>query len=178
MVGLVLSSPPCGSNTISKKKATWVDAEKHPDVLGAYGVGVVPYFVFFKDGILVDKLEGANPPELAHKISTWATNVTEVAPASQRVARGTAVLEAVKKELPDSDDAPPTRLNGIALKDILPDVERSELHKLVESNPVMLFMKGTPEEPKCGVNHTVVAALKEKGVEFDSINVLNDETLR
>lgn len=25
-----------------------VDAEKHPDVLGAYGVGVVPYFVFFK----------------------------------------------------------------------------------------------------------------------------------
>ncbi len=85
-------------------------------------------------------------------------------------------IQAVKKELPDSDDAPPTRLNGIALKDILPEVERSELHKLVESNPVMLFMKGTPEEPKCRVNHTVVAALKEKVVEFDSIDVLNDET--
>ncbi|CAK9195953.1 unnamed protein product [Sphagnum troendelagicum] len=154
-----------------------VEAEKHPDISGAYEVGVVPYFVFFKDGLVVDKLEGANPPELAHKLSKLATDVTKAEPASHGLAGGTAVLEVLKKELPPASDAPPT-VNGIALKDSLPEVEKSELHKLVNSNPIMLFMKGTPEEPKCGFSRKVVAALKDEGVQFDSFNVLSDETVR
>ncbi|KAH9547056.1 hypothetical protein CY35_11G014300 [Sphagnum magellanicum] len=154
-----------------------VEAEKHPDISGAYEVGVVPYFVFFKDGVVVDKLEGANPPELAHKLSKLATDVTKPEPASQGLAGGTAVLEVLKKELPPASDTPPT-VNGIALKDSLPEVEKSELHKLVNSNPIMLFMKGTPEEPKCGFSRKVVAALKDEGVQFDSFNVLSDETVR
>lgn len=154
-----------------------VEAEKHPDISGAYEVGVVPYFVFFKDGLVVDKLEGANPPELAHKLSKLATDVTKAEPASQGLAGGTAVLEVLKKELPPASDTPPT-VNGIALKDSLPEVEKSELHKLVNANPIMLFMKGTPEEPKCGFSRKVVAALKDEGVQFDSFNVLSDETVR
>lgn len=130
-----------------------------------------------QDGVVVDKLEGANPPELAHKLSKLATDVTKPEPASQGLAGGTAVLEVLKKELPPASDTPPT-VNGIALKDSLPEVEKSELHKLVNSNPIMLFMKGTPEEPKCGFSRKVVAALKDEGVQFDSFNVLSDETVR
>jgi Grx4 family monothiol glutaredoxin len=106
-----------------------------------------------------------------------ATDVTKPEPASQGLAGGTAVLEVLKKELPPASDTPPT-VNGIALKDSLPEVEKSELHKLVNSNPIMLFMKGTPEEPKCGFSRKVVAALKDEGVQFDSFNVLSDETVR
>jgi Grx4 family monothiol glutaredoxin len=103
--------------------------------------------------------------------------VTKAEPASHGLAGGTAVLEVLKKELPPASDTPPT-VNGIALKDSLPEVEKSELHKLVNSNPIMLFMKGTPEEPKCGFSRKVVAALKDEGVQFDSFNVLSDETVR
>ena len=33
---------------------------------------------------------------------------------------------------------------------------KKRIQQLVDSNPVMLFMKGTPEEPKCGFSRKVV----------------------
>ncbi|KAH9547055.1 hypothetical protein CY35_11G014300 [Sphagnum magellanicum] len=157
--------------------AAWCEASQDMDSVIIQLSVDTPRAQFFQDGVVVDKLEGANPPELAHKLSKLATDVTKPEPASQGLAGGTAVLEVLKKELPPASDTPPT-VNGIALKDSLPEVEKSELHKLVNSNPIMLFMKGTPEEPKCGFSRKVVAALKDEGVQFDSFNVLSDETVR
>jgi len=48
----------------------------------------------------------------------------------------------------------------------------------VKSNPIVLFMKGTPEAPRCGFSRTVVNLLKEHNVEFKSFDVLENEDLR
>ena len=48
----------------------------------------------------------------------------------------------------------------------------------VESNPVMLYMKGNPSMPMCGFSARVVAALKEEGVDFSSVNVLDYPDIR
>ena len=45
----------------------------------------------------------------------------------------------------------------------------------VEGNPVLLFMKGTPDFPQCGFSARAVQALRASGVEFKSINVFDDE---
>ena len=37
------------------------------------------------------------------------------------------------------------------------------LKQLINSDPVMLFMKGTPENPRCGFSKTIVGLLSEKG---------------
>ena len=42
----------------------------------------------------------------------------------------------------------------------------------------MLFMKGTPNEPRCGFSSRVVEALQEAGVEFGSFDILEDEVVR
>ncbi|KAJ0598527.1 putative peptide-N(4)-(N-acetyl-beta-glucosaminyl)asparagine amidase [Helianthus annuus] len=52
------------------------------------------------------------------------------------------------------------------------------LKKLVNSKPVMLFMKGTPDSPKCGFSSKVVNALKEEGIKFGSFDILSDEEVR
>lgn len=44
----------------------------------------------------------------------------------------------------------------------------------VESNPVILYMKGTPAMPQCGFSSRTAAALKQCGVEFAYVNVLQD----
>ncbi|GKA14907.1 putative glutaredoxin-like protein, partial [Tanacetum coccineum] len=52
------------------------------------------------------------------------------------------------------------------------------LKKLVNSAPVMLFMKGTPDAPECGFSSKVVNALKEEGIKFGSFDIYSDEEVR
>ena len=55
---------------------------------------------------------------------------------------------------------------------------KKQINDLIESNDVCLFMKGTPEVPQCGFSMAVSNVLKHLKVNFKSINVLEDETLR
>lgn len=48
----------------------------------------------------------------------------------------------------------------------------------VESRPIVLFMKGTPQFPMCGFSSRTVQALKAVGAEFASVNVLEDPEIR
>ena len=48
----------------------------------------------------------------------------------------------------------------------------------IKSNDVLLFMKGTPAFPMCGFSATVVQILNNMSVEFNSINVLDNEKMR
>ena len=52
------------------------------------------------------------------------------------------------------------------------------LASLVSQHPVMLFMKGTPEAPRCGFSRSVVEILKNEGVPFGSFDILEDEEVR
>jgi|SRR5680860_232185 len=44
----------------------------------------------------------------------------------------------------------------------------------VETNPVVIFMKGTPQLPQCGFSSRTAEALKRCGAEFAYVNVLAD----
>jgi monothiol glutaredoxin len=48
----------------------------------------------------------------------------------------------------------------------------------VKSNPVVLFMKGTPVFPQCGFSARVVQILSHLGVPFKGVNVLEDMEIR
>ena len=55
---------------------------------------------------------------------------------------------------------------------------RERIASLVKANPVMLFMKGTPDSPQCGFSATVVGILSRLVPEFGSTDVLSDPQLR
>lgn len=48
----------------------------------------------------------------------------------------------------------------------------------VNSNPIMLYMKGNPSMPMCGFSARVVGILQEEGVDFSSVNVLDYPAIR
>ncbi len=50
--------------------------------------------------------------------------------------------------------------------------------KSVAENPVILFMKGEPEQPRCGFSAVTVQILDHLGVEFVGVDVLQSEPLR
>jgi monothiol glutaredoxin len=53
------------------------------------------------------------------------------------------------------------------------------IKETVESKPIVLFMKGTPQFPMCGFSSRTVQALKAAGVEnMATVNVLEDPEVR
>jgi monothiol glutaredoxin, Grx4 family len=56
---------------------------------------------------------------------------------------------------------------------------QEKIRAQVTENPVVLYMKGTPEMPMCGFSAMVVEILKHAGVEhYLAINVLDDAEVR
>jgi monothiol glutaredoxin len=52
------------------------------------------------------------------------------------------------------------------------------IRQTIADNQVVLFMKGTAEQPMCGFSNQVVRILDHMGVSFLDVNVLADEALR
>jgi len=50
--------------------------------------------------------------------------------------------------------------------------------KQLESYPVLLYMKGTPDFPQCGFSAQTVAALRDVGAEFAFVNIFEDPEIR
>jgi monothiol glutaredoxin len=58
------------------------------------------------------------------------------------------------------------------------DPTHSRIADIVSSNDVVLFMKGTPLFPQCGFSSKACAILDHVGVEFASVDVLQDGEIR
>ena len=53
-----------------------------------------------------------------------------------------------------------------------------KIEEQISSGNIVLFMKGTKEQPMCGFSKAVVDVLNDLGVEFNDINILEDQDVR
>eukprot|EP00897_Mesotaenium_endlicherianum_P004805 jgi/Mesen1/4352/ME000022S03637 len=175
-----------------------VEAEEHPEISEQYDVTAVPFFLFFQNSKLVDRLEGANPSQLAHKVAKHiasglaaANHAPSSAPSASGAAGTPAVLQSVLTGYQEAAALPAPRAaaagnaNGVASRGTMASYggpltsdTRQRLELLVKSKPVMVFIKGVPDAPRCGFSSKVVNALREEGVDFGSVDILQDEEVR
>ncbi|ETZ05518.1 MULTISPECIES: Grx4 family monothiol glutaredoxin [Holospora] len=66
-------------------------------------------------------------------------------------------------------------MNSLNTQDV---PEFYDLQLLIDSFPIMLFMKGSPDHPLCGFSKTVVEILKNYTNDFGFFDVLRDESVR
>lgn len=133
-----------------------VEAEKQPEISEKWSVSVVPTFVAVVNGQEVVRIEGARIPELVQCVAKYA--VASGAP----VAAGTAASATTTT----TSTATPA------------EEMRARLVKLINYAPVMLFMKGTPAEPRCGFSRQAVELLTGVGAKFCSFNILDHADVR
>lgn len=50
-----------------------------------------------------------------------------------------------------------------------------EIHSLINSSKIFLFMKGTPDSPKCENSRRMVEVLKSMGSDYDYFDVTTDD---
>ena len=107
-------------------------------------------------------------------------------------ADATAITQAVAKHttppaytpLSRTDQSPAKASNVVP--SALQDNEKKEtteelnarLRGLMNKSKVVLFMKGSPEEPRCGFSRKIVALLKGKNIEFTHFDIYTDESVR
>ena len=58
------------------------------------------------------------------------------------------------------------------------DKTKNTIQSHIDNNDVCLFMKGTPDAPQCGFSMAVSNMLKILEVNFQGINVLEDQSIR
>ena len=58
------------------------------------------------------------------------------------------------------------------------DNTKNLIQNHIDENEVCLFMKGTPDAPQCGFSMAVTNMLKILEVQFKSVNVLENQSLR
>jgi len=131
-----------------------VDAEAIPTLTDKYNVTAVPTVIFCHGDVVVERLEGGVEP-------------AQVTVAFQRLLTATTPTERSSVQEPVTA---PTVDPEQALKE--------RLDKLIRSDTVMLFLKGTPSAPRCGFSRQAVELLNEHKVPFGSFDILTDEDVR
>ncbi|XP_071536791.1 glutaredoxin 3 [Panulirus ornatus] len=70
-----------------------------------------------------------------------------------------------------------TSLVSVAPAAPVPDLN-TRLKQLINSAKCMLFMKGTPDAPRCGFSRTTIELLGKHEADYSSFNILSDEEVR
>ena len=113
-----------------------------------------------QDGKVAAEVEGADAPGLSKQV---AAHFRQAAPGGS-VPTPTAAPARPPQSAPQPSEQ---------------SAEVTErIRKLLGSAPVLLFMKGTPEAPRCGFSAKTVAALRDAGVQFQTFDILQDEAVR
>ncbi|MGZ5279623.1 MAG: Grx4 family monothiol glutaredoxin [Pseudobdellovibrionaceae bacterium] len=55
---------------------------------------------------------------------------------------------------------------------------KERIEKILNDNQVVLFMKGTAQFPMCGFSARATAILQDLNVNFETVNVLDDQEIR
>ncbi|KAJ1800114.1 glutaredoxin [Coemansia sp. RSA 2399] len=137
----------------SKTQFFKVEAEEFEDISEAYEISAVPTVIIAKKAKIVGRVDGVNVAEIVKQVaaSCGATNGL-----SEQAA--TAAADASPEEFKQDLD---TRLKG-----------------LIERAPVMVFIKGTAAQPRCGFSKKIVGMLNENSIKYGYFDILTDEQVR
>ncbi|CAL4319855.1 Grx4 family monothiol glutaredoxin [Buchnera aphidicola] len=52
------------------------------------------------------------------------------------------------------------------------------IQKQIQENPILIYMKGSPDSPSCGFSSRAVEAISSCGIKFAYVNILEHEDIR
>jgi Grx4 family monothiol glutaredoxin len=145
---------------------SWVkiNAEELSDISEAYNVTAVPFLVLVQNGEVLETVSGSSAVKVREAIEKHASKAGAPATTNNGAAAAPGHGEA---EVATEED---------------PEKKKQELFRrlgdLVKAAPVMLFMKGTPSEPKCGFSRQLVGILRDNAVKYGFFNILADDEVR
>lgn len=159
------SSSSSSSSTTAAVLFGRVQAEQYPTISTQYQVTAVPTFVLINcEGQVVERIQGGE-------------DVAQITQAVQRLLLASSPSSSVSRSH-DTIAQPTTAATAVVDGGNDPAALHPHLDKLIHSAPVMIFLKGTPEHPRCGFSRQAVEILQQENIPFGSYDILSNETVR
>ncbi|KAJ1962808.1 glutaredoxin, partial [Dipsacomyces acuminosporus] len=128
-----------------------VEAEEFAEISEAYDISAVPTVIIAKKDKILGRVDGVNVAEIVNQVTVNCSSANGI--GSQSASAANTAVE-FKQDLN-------TRLKG-----------------LIERAPVMVFIKGTAAQPRCGFSKKIVGMLNEQSVKYGYFDILSDEEVR
>jgi len=109
--------------------------------------------------------------ELHSRKTIKPTSTSDKAPAAPLTSLPATAKEAPQTVAQDEEEKEKK-------KEETQDELEARMRKIMDSDKVVLFMKGSPDAPRCGFSRQTVAILKEHQVKFTHFDILQDEAVR
>ncbi|KAK0222927.1 glutaredoxin [Armillaria nabsnona] len=135
-----------------------VEAESQQDIAESFDIDAVPSFVILRGHTLLDRISGANAQALTAAIARHAASPS-INPLSK------------------TDLAPAKAADIVSEKETAEELEK-RMRGLMTQSKVVLFMKGSPDAPRCGFSRRITGLLKDQNVEYTHFDILSDEDVR
>ncbi|KAF7424741.1 monothiol glutaredoxin grx4 [Pleurotus ostreatus] len=140
-----------------------VEAEEQSDIAESFDIEAVPAFIILRGHTLLARVSGADAAGLTTSIATHLRSGPTINPTSKT----------------DQQPQAPSARSQLNEKIETEEELNERLRNLMTSNKVMLFMKGSPDAPRCGFSRKIVELLREQGVpDFGHFDILEDENVR
>eukprot|EP01083_Nonionella_stella_P043899 118444_1 len=151
-----------------------VEAEAHPSLSSMFNVSVVPSFVLIReDGKVLQTIEGSDD------VAKLTSAVSQLRSLNSGSGSGADVeMEKSENKITSASSSSPAA--AAAETDDTSDEEKinARLKKLIHSSQVMLFMKGSPSQPKCGFSRQAIELLTSSNIAFHTFDILSDNDVR
>ncbi|KAJ3979525.1 glutaredoxin [Lentinula detonsa] len=136
-----------------------IEAETQTDIAESFDIESVPSLILLRGHTLLQRITGADAPALTSAVAKFATG-SSVNPQSKT-------------------DLPPVKASDTVVEkeDPSEDLE-SRMTRLMNQSQVVLFMKGSPDAPRCGFSRRICGLLRDQKVEFTHFDILSDENVR
>ncbi|KAJ1642016.1 glutaredoxin [Coemansia erecta] len=134
----------------SKTQFFKIEAESFEDISEAYEINAVPTVIVAKKAKILARVEGANVAEVVQQVAT-----------NCGAANGVGSQQSAAESSSEFKQDLNTRLKG-----------------LIERAPVMVFIKGTAAQPRCGFSKKIIGMLNEQNIKYGYFDILTDEQVR
>jgi Grx4 family monothiol glutaredoxin len=144
-------------------------------------VSAVPHFLIMKDGKVAAAVEGADPAALTSAVTAHLGGSSHL-PVGGALPVPNGQLHPTppsSRQPPPEAQGPIVQQNGVAATAAGSKAALTErIEALLKSAPILLFMKGSPDAPRCGFSAQVVQALRAAGADFRHFDILQDPAVR
>jgi len=147
-----------------------VEAEEQQDITESFDIEAVPAVIILKGHTSLDRIAGADRAGLTASLAKHGRIVPK--PLSHT---DTAPPKPATPAIPS--DVSQTETNGVPESETTEELN-ARLRKLMGQDKVVLFMKGSPDAPRCGFSRKIVALLEEQKVQFTHFDILTDDSVR
>jgi len=170
-----------------------VNPEELEEVAESFDIDSVPVFVVLRGHTLLGRVEGADAAALTELVAKHSTpairalSTSDEAPAAAAAAPSApsapsapaapAAPAAAPTTSPAATGAVPAGSTQETAQET-PEQLNARIKAIMDSAKVVLFIKGSPDTPRCGFSRQAVAILRENDVKFTHFDILQDEAVR